>query len=73
MDRLEKALERVQNWPEERRNEVAELIIALDEQDVSAEVDSETLAAIDEALDQVNRGERADSAEIAKLFASLKP
>lgn len=72
MDRLEKALERVQSWPQSKRDEAAELIIALDEQDFSLDVDEPTLAAIDEALDQVNCGERADETEVAKLLSSLK-
>lgn len=69
-DLMERALERVRRWPPERQEEAAQLLMALD--DLGAEpldVDDETLAAIDEALAEKERGEFADPKEVAAFFA----
>ena len=60
---MEKALDAVRGWPEARQSEAAELLLALDQlgsEPYAASVDE--LAAIDEALAQVARGERATDA-----------
>lgn len=74
MDVLEKALDRVRLWPEARRIEAAELLLALDELGPDAVVvdDDATLAAIDEALSQLERGERADNSEIEAIVARYR-
>lgn len=73
MEVLDKALERVRHWPEARQREAAELLLALDELGVDPViVDDEALAAIDEALAQLERGERADPSEIEAIFARYR-
>lgn len=62
IDVLERVVERVRAWPPERQAEAAELLIALDEE----------VAAIDEAMAQVERGDTADPAEVEALFARYR-
>lgn len=67
---MDRALERVQLWPAQRQDDAAELLLALDDlKDEPDEVDTETLAAIDEALEQTERGETADPEAVAEVFA----
>ncbi len=73
IDLLEKALERARDWSPARQAEAAELLLALDElgQEPITLTDDE-LAAIDEALAQVDRGETADPAEVEAVFARFR-
>jgi len=65
---MEKALEVVRGWPAERQD--AELLLALDRLGTEPyHASPEELAAIDEALAQVARGERATDAEVEAAFA----
>jgi|LNFM01.2.fsa_nt_gb hypothetical protein len=68
--RLEEALALVRSWPEARQDEVAELLLALDRFGADRYVATEEeLVAIDEALEQVARGGRADDAAVESAFA----
>ena len=67
------ALKRVQTWSTERRREAAEILIALDEMDADdIELDAETLAAIDEGLAEIDRGEFADLRDVEAVYARFK-
>ena len=67
---MEKALEAVRDWPAERQDDAAELLLALDRLGAGAyRASPEELAAIDEALAEVGRGERATDAEVEAAFA----
>ena len=67
------ALKRVQTWSTERRREAAEILIALDEMDVdNIELDAEKLAAIDEGLAEIDRGEFADPRDVEAVYARFK-
>ena len=72
-DVMDEALERVRTWPADRQREAAELLVALDELGFDpVEVDDETLAAIDDALAQVARGDIADPLKVQDFFARFR-
>ena len=67
---MDKALDAVRRWPSERQNEAAELLLALDTLgDGAYAASDEELTAIDEALAEVARGERATPVEVEEAFA----
>jgi DNA-binding NarL/FixJ family response regulator len=70
---MEKALEAVRDWPQNLQDEAAQLLLALDELGPASYVASEEeLRAIDEALEQVERGERATAPEVEAAFARFR-
>jgi hypothetical protein len=70
---MEKALNAVRAWPANRQDEAAKLLLVLDRLGPGPyQASSEELAAIDEALEQVERGERASPAEIEAAFARFR-
>jgi hypothetical protein len=70
---MEKALAAVGGWPSSRQDEAAELLLALDRLGSSAYVASEEdLAAIDEALAEVQRGEFATDTQVEAAFARFR-
>jgi hypothetical protein len=70
---LEKALDAVRAWPADRQDEAAKLLLALDRLGPGPyQASPEELAAIDEALEQVERGERASPAEVEAAFARFR-
>jgi hypothetical protein len=71
-DLLEQALQAVRQWPAERQNEAAKLLLALDSLGPTYVGSAEELAAIDEALAQADRGEFATDAEVAEAFARFR-
>ncbi len=63
----------VQSWPDNRQNEAACLLLALDRLGPGPyRASPDELAAIDEALAQVARGERASEAEVEAAFARFR-
>ena len=70
---MDKALEVVRGWPADRQDDAAELLLALDRLGSGAyHASVPELAAIDEALGQVARGELATDAEVAAAFARFR-
>jgi hypothetical protein len=70
---MEKALNAVRAWPADRQDEAAKLLLALDRLGPGPyQASPEELAAIDEALEQVERGERASPAEVEAAFARFR-
>jgi hypothetical protein len=70
---MEKALDAVRAWPADRQDEAAKLLLALDRLGPGPyQASSEELAAIDEALGQLERGERASPADVEAAFARLR-
>jgi len=70
---MEKALDAVRAWPADRQDEAAKLLLALDRLAPGPyQASPEELAAIDEALEQVERGERASPAEVEAAFARFR-
>ena len=66
---MEKALDAVRAWPADRQDEAAKMLLALDRLGPGPyQASPEELAAIDEALEQVERGERANPAEVDKAL-----
>jgi hypothetical protein len=67
----ERALEVVRSWPAEQQDDAAELL--LDRLGTGPyHASPEELAAIDEALAQVARGEQATDAEVEAAFARFR-
>jgi hypothetical protein len=70
---MEKTLEAIRGWPRNRQDAAAELLLALDRLRPSAHrASAEELAAIDEALEQVARGERASQAKSKTKWREAK-
>ncbi len=70
---MEKALAAVRNWPSERQDEAAELLLAMDRLGGQTfRANDDELRAIDEALSQTNRGEFATDEDVAAAFARFR-
>ena len=65
---MEEALAAIGHWPASRQNEAAEILLALDRLGSTYTASADELAAIDEALGQVQRGEFASDAEVDAAF-----
>jgi hypothetical protein len=64
---MEKALEAVRGWPKDRQDETAGLLGP-----EAYRASAEELRAIDEALEQVARGERATADEVKAAYARFR-
>ena len=72
-DLMQKALAAVRRWGEERQDEAAEMLLAMDRLGPDAyRARPEELEAIDAALDQAARGEFATDAEVEAAFARFR-
>jgi hypothetical protein len=70
---MEKALAAMRHWPEARQNEAAAMLLALDRLGAGLyNASEEELSAIDEALEQAERGEFASDAEVEAVFARFR-
>jgi hypothetical protein len=69
-DQVKEILDRVLKWPRERREDAAQMLLALEarEGEYYHPADDEW-AAIEEGVAQAHRGEAASAAEIAALLA----
>lgn len=66
-------LEQVESWPQEDQEELAEFIREIEARRTgSYHATPEELAAIDEALGQVARGEIASKEEVEAAFAKFR-
>jgi hypothetical protein len=68
-DLMEKALAVIGRWPVARQDEAAEMLLALDRLGETYVASDDELAAIDEALAQIGRGEFAAEADVEAAFA----
>ena len=74
MTRLKELLERAKTWPEDAQQELVQLGAEI-EGELQAgdyQATAEELAAIDEALEQVARGEVASEAEVEAAFRTFR-
>jgi hypothetical protein len=70
---LKEVLQRVEAWPEEDQEELAEVAREIEARRTGTyHATPEELAAIDEALGQVARGELASKEEIEAAFAKFR-
>jgi hypothetical protein len=70
---MEKALNAVRGWPQDRQNQAAELLLALDRLGPAPyRASADELSAIDEALKQVARDKQASPAEVEEAFARFR-
>lgn len=69
-DQVKEILDRVLTWPRERREDAAQMLLALEAREGEYyHPDDDEWAAIQEGLAQARRGEEASAAEIAALLA----
>jgi predicted transcriptional regulator len=67
--RLETLLERVSTWPEEAQDELAQIIIEIEQQRLDVyHLSDEERAAVEEGLAQADRGEFVSDEEMAAFF-----
>lgn len=71
-DLMEKALAAIGRWPAARQNEAAEMLLALDRLDATYTASPDELAAVDEALAQVQRGEYSTDADVEAAFKRFR-
>jgi hypothetical protein len=70
--RLEKVLEAARDWPVDRQEAAAEILEHMDALESEPyKLSPEERADLEEALDEVRRGELASDAEVAAVFARL--
>ena len=74
-DLMETAIAAIKNWPVDRQNEAAEILLALDRLGSSGatyHASADELKSIDEALAQAQRGEFASDSEVESAFARFR-
>ena len=72
-DQIRAVFERVQTWPKPRQEDAARLLLSMEAQDPAPYILSEEERTdIHGALEEVARGELADSAEVAAVFARYR-
>ena len=68
-EQIEEVFERVRTWPIERQEDVAVLLLALEDRSAGVyHLDEEELADIEEAEREAERGEFATDGEVKALF-----
>ena len=72
-DLMQKALAAIRNWPAERQDDAAGMLLALDRLGPGGFMASaDELRAIDEALSEVKRGEFASPAQVESAYAKFR-
>ncbi len=72
-EQVDAVLKRAQSWPQARREDAAQLLLALEAQGTEPYVLSgDERADIEAALNEVSRGEIASDAEVAAVFARYR-
>jgi hypothetical protein len=71
---LTQALERIENWPAEAQDQLAEIALDIDAglKDVPYEPTDEELAGIDRGLRDAEQGRFATEAEVEAVFAKFR-
>jgi hypothetical protein len=68
-EQIEKVLDRVRTWPQSRQEDAAQVLLAMEAQDVGLyRLSDEERADIEAALEEVFRGEVASDAEAKAVF-----
>jgi hypothetical protein len=66
---IDSILDRVRTWPEERQEDAARILLAMEDQDTGIyRLSDEERAEIRAALAEVERGEVASDEEVAAVF-----
>jgi len=71
---LKEVMQRVETWPEEAQEQLAELALEIDAELAGGvhQATQEELRAIDEALGEIDRGDVASEEEAAAVFAKFR-
>jgi hypothetical protein len=73
-DQIKEVLDRVLTWPQERREDAAQLLLVLEAREGELyHPNDDEWAAIEEGLAQAKRGEAVSEDEIAELFKPRGP
>jgi hypothetical protein len=68
-EQINSVLERVRSWPQARQEDAALMLLAMERQDATPyRLSEEELADIEDALEEVARGEVASDEEVAAVF-----
>lgn len=68
-DQIEAIFERVRNWPAERQEDAAEMLLRMEEQGVEPyKLDEDERLEIEAALAEAERGEFASDEEVEAVF-----
>lgn len=71
---IDSILDRVRTWPEERQEDAARVLLAMESEDNGVyRLSDEERAEIRAALAEVERGEVASDAEAAAVFDRISP
>jgi hypothetical protein len=70
---IDAVLDRVRNWPPERQEDAARVLLAMEAQDASPyQLSPEERADLLMALEEVERGDFASDEEVAAVFSRLR-
>jgi len=68
-EQIESVLDRVRTWPQQRQEDAARILLAMEEQDIGVyRLSDEQRQEIRAALEEVERGEVASDEEVAAVF-----
>ena len=67
-DQIEAVLERVKTWPEDRQEDAAALLLAMEEANEDDELTDEDWADLEEGLAEADRGELVPEEEMKAFF-----
>ena len=71
-DEIQAVLDRVRTWPQERQEEAARMLLALEESSGIYLLDQEEEADLDAADAEIERGEVATEKEVRETLAALQ-
>ncbi len=71
-DQIRAVLDRVLTWPEERQEEAARILLALEESSGVYVLSTEEEADLEAADAEIERGEIASDEEVRETFASFR-
>jgi len=68
-EQIDKVLNRVRTWPQSRQEDAAQVLLAMEAQEVGPyRLSDEERADIEAALEEISRGEVASDAEVKAVF-----
>ena len=71
-EQIEAIFERVRTWPDDRLEDVATVLLAMEEANEDDELTEEDWADLEEGLAEADRGEFVSEAEMEAFFAKYR-